>query len=90
MCTTHDNLKVNFKVKQLQHCKKPVLFYGYSVIRFSNSLGRHSRRFGKWSAYTRPVAGSIVILMGIAIASGTMTRLFSIMFELFPSLATLE
>ncbi|MFC3284947.1 cytochrome c biogenesis CcdA family protein [Litchfieldella rifensis] len=56
---------------------------------FLNSLSRHSRRLGKWSAYTRPVAGSIVILMGIAIASGTMTRLSSIMVDLFPSLATL-
>jgi cytochrome c-type biogenesis protein len=33
------------------------------------------------------VAGTVVILMGIV--SGTMTRLSSIMVDLFPSLATL-
>ncbi|TFH86260.1 cytochrome c biogenesis protein CcdA [Billgrantia azerbaijanica] len=56
---------------------------------FLNTLTRHTRRLGKWSAYTRPVAGTIVILMGIAIVSGTMTRFSSIMVDLFPALATL-
>ena len=54
-----------------------------------NSLSRHSKKLGRWSAYTRPVAGTILILMGIAIVSGTMTRLSSFMVDLFPSLATL-
>ncbi|MEL7559805.1 cytochrome c biogenesis protein CcdA [Stutzerimonas chloritidismutans] len=54
-----------------------------------NSLSRHSKKLGRWSAYTRPIAGTILILMGIAIVSGTMTRLSSFMVDLFPSLATL-
>lgn len=54
-----------------------------------NLFQRHRRLLGRWSAYTRPVAGTILILMGIAIASGTMTRLSSVMIDLFPSLATL-
>lgn len=56
---------------------------------FINAFDRHRARLGKWSAYTRPVAGMILILMGIAIASGTMTRLSSFMVDLFPALATL-
>lgn len=56
---------------------------------FINTFDRHRGRLGKWSVYTRPVAGSILILMGIAIVSGSMTRLSSFMVELFPSLATL-
>ena len=54
-----------------------------------NRFALHRQRLGRWSAYARPVAGTIVILMGIAIVSGTMTRLSSIMVDLFPSLATL-
>lgn len=42
----------------------------------------------RWSAYVRPVASTIVILMGIAIVSGAMTRLANIMVDLFPFLAT--
>ncbi len=56
---------------------------------FINTFARHRGRLGRWSAYTRPVAGTILILMGIAIVSGTMTRLSSFMVDLFPSLATL-
>lgn len=56
---------------------------------FLNVMTQHSRTLGRWSAYTRPVAGTIVIVMGIAIATGTMTQLSSFMVGLFPSLATL-
>ena len=54
-----------------------------------NRFALHRQSLGRWSAYARPVAGTVVILMGIAIVSGTMTRLSSIMVDLFPSLATL-
>ena len=54
-----------------------------------NRFALHRQRLRRWSAYARPVAGTIIILMGIAIVSGTMTRLSSIMVDLFPSLATL-
>ncbi|MEC9484130.1 MAG: cytochrome c biogenesis CcdA family protein [Halomonas sp.] len=54
-----------------------------------NALHRHRKRLGRWSAYARPIAGSVLILMGIAIASGSMTQLSSFMVGLFPSLATL-
>ena len=56
---------------------------------FLNVMTQNSRKLGRWSAYTRPVAGTIVIVMGIAIATGTMTQLSSFMLGLFPSLATL-
>jgi cytochrome c-type biogenesis protein len=54
-----------------------------------NRFALHRQSLGRWSAYTRPVTGTIVILMGIAIVTGYMTRLSSIMVDLFPSLATL-
>ena len=54
-----------------------------------NRFALHRQSLGRWSAYARPVAGTIVILMGIAIVTGDMTRLSSIMVDLFPSLATL-
>jgi len=54
-----------------------------------NRFALHRQRLGRWSVYARPVAGTIIILMGIAIVSGTMTRLSSILVDLFPSLATL-
>ncbi|PKG50231.1 cytochrome c biogenesis CcdA family protein, partial [Halomonas sp. MES3-P3E] len=54
-----------------------------------NRFALHRQSLGRWSAYARPVAGTIVILMGIAIVTGYMTRLSSIMVDLFPSLATL-
>lgn len=54
-----------------------------------NRFSRHSRRLGKWSAYARPVAGGILILMGLAIVSGLLTRLASVLVSWFPFLATI-
>jgi len=54
-----------------------------------NSFSRHSKKLGKFSAYIRPVAGTTLIIMGVVIVSGTLTRLAGFMVELFPSLATL-
>src|SRR5699024_9375756 len=54
-----------------------------------NRFSRHSRRLGKWSAYARPVAGGILILMGLAIVSGLLTRLASVLVSWFAFLATI-
>ncbi|SHF67992.1 cytochrome c-type biogenesis protein [Modicisalibacter ilicicola DSM 19980] len=54
-----------------------------------NRFARHGRRLGKWSAYARPVAGGILILMGLAIVSGTLTQLASVLVDWFPFLATI-
>lgn len=54
-----------------------------------NRLGRHGRRLGQWSAYARPVGGTILILMGLTIVTGTLTRLASMLVDWFPFLATI-
>ncbi|MGC3874587.1 cytochrome c biogenesis CcdA family protein [Halomonas sp. GXIMD04776] len=54
-----------------------------------NRFARHSKRLGRWSAYARPIAGGILVLMGLAIVSGTLTRLTSVLTDWFPFLATI-
>lgn len=54
-----------------------------------NRFAKHSKRLSRWGTYARPVAGSILILMGLAIVSGTLTRLASVLVGWFPFLATI-
>ena len=54
-----------------------------------NKFSRYRGSLGKWSAYARPIAGVILILMGLLIVSGTLTRLSSMLVDWFPALATI-
>jgi len=54
-----------------------------------NKFSRYRGSLGKWSAYARPIAGVTLILMGLLIVSGTLTRLSSILVDWFPALATI-
>lgn len=54
-----------------------------------NKFSHYRGSLGKWSACARPVAGVILVLMGLLIVSGTLTRLSSILVDWFPALATI-
>lgn len=47
------------------------------------------RRFGHWSRYLRMFAGAVLVLMGVLVITGQMTRFATWMLSAFPILGTL-